>query len=36
MFTADYMALQLTTPVMLAFAGYLFGDAIMKAKKSNG
>ena len=33
--THDYEGLQLVTPVMLVYAGYLFGDAYFK-KRENG
>lgn len=30
--TSDYHALDVTTPVMIVFAGYLFGDAVIRKK----
>ena len=30
--TGDYTAMDLTTPVMLIFAGYLFGDTLLRRR----
>jgi hypothetical protein len=37
MLTGDYKGLDLTTPVMLVLAGYLFGDALFRrGRNGNG
>lgn len=33
--TGEYRGLDLTTPVMLVFAGYMFGDALIKRRLSD-
>ena len=35
-FTGDYTGMNLTTPVMLIFAGYLFGDTLLRRREANG
>jgi len=35
-FTGDYTGMNLTTPVMLIFAGYLFGDTLLRRRGLNG
>lgn len=34
--TRDYQALTYVTPVMLIFAGFLFGDRVVFKRKDNG